>query len=97
MVAPVIALITATNFVPSEDDATLLQYAAGAFVCLQVTPESVELQIPVVVPVISLITATNFVPSEDDATLLQFAVGAAFAPVLFVHVAPESLDVQMPL
>jgi len=36
-------LATATNLIPSDDEATDHQYAAGALVCVQLAPESVEL------------------------------------------------------
>ena len=45
MAVTVVALITATNFVPSEDDATLVQYPGGAVVSIQVAPELLDVQI----------------------------------------------------
>ena len=59
-------LTTATNFVPSDDDATLYQFLLVSR-AVQDAPLSVDVYM---YP--GLTTATNFVLSEDDATLNQF-------------------------
>ena len=61
----------AANLAPSAEEATRNQPDWGALVCVQVAPEFVETQMPLLPAV-----ATNLVPSADEATAVQFVSGA---------------------
>src|SRR5437588_12591208 len=64
-------LTTATNSLPSADEATEAQLITGAPVGVQVAPESGETKI---VPLDT--AATSLAPSADEATALQLLTGA---------------------
>jgi hypothetical protein len=61
----------ATNLAPSAEEATRNQPDWGAPVCIQVSPELVETQMPPL-----LAAAASLVPSADEATAVQFVSGA---------------------
>ena len=74
---------TATNLVPSAEEATEVQYQLGALVWVQLAPEFVEVQIQLLKP-----AATNLVPSADEATEDRKLWGA----LVNVQVAPASFE-----
>jgi hypothetical protein len=85
---------TATNLVPSAEEATDTQALLGATVCAHVTPESAEVQIGPPIHswrsklYVFAATATSLVPSADEAAHDQMLLGA---PVGF-HVTPASAE-----
>ena len=59
---------TATNLLPSADEAAIAQFAPGALVNVQIAPEFVEMYIE---PLEPPFTAISLVPSAEEATPTQ--------------------------
>ena len=80
--------LAATNFVPSDDEATLYQsLLTTSNLCVQLTPLSVEVYM---YP--SLCKAINSVQSDDEATLYQF-LPVSVTRSRGAHVTPLSVEV----
>jgi hypothetical protein len=81
---PAPSSLTATNLVPSDEQAIELQVATGVLLDLQVAPPSVEVKMLVERP-----PAANVFPSAEEAMECQSALGALDG----VQVAPELVEV----
>ena len=83
-------MLTATNLVPSADEATLIHGSTGALEGVQVAPASAEVQIESA-PFIPPAAATNLSPSAEAAMDDQDFWGALVA----LHVVPELVEMYM--
>src|SRR5216117_2749364 len=83
-------LTTATRLLPSAEEATAIQLAAGALFSVQVAPESGELRIGPPAPRRPPSTATNITPSAEQATEVRPRVPGL---AVLSQVAPELVEV----
>ena len=77
---------TATNLEPSAEDATAVQFVAGALVGTQVMPESVEMKIS------EFLMATNLAPSAEEATA-DHPAGTLLVTFQLLQSLPEFVEV----
>ena len=76
-------MAAATNWFPSAEQATEVQFSYGAVAVVQVVPESLETKME------PPVAATNVDPSAEHARAAQCMLGMG----LTLQVAPESAEV----
>src|ERR1051326_1988526 len=85
------SLDAATSRAPSLEEASEVQFRAGAALCAQLVPPSEEVKI-LHSPFRFAATTANFVPSAEETTRV-----VTVGPIACVQVTPASFDINSPV